>query len=258
MFGRPARLRWIKRRWRCTDADRDAKIWTERSEHVDAQAVLTRRAGAEACRQVGQEARAVSKVAAELGVCWWTVMNAVIEHGTPLVDDPDRIGSVRQLGIDETTYLSATRLHATIYATGLVDLEAKVLIDLVEGNAAADLRRWTAGADPHWLGGIEVVATDLAESFRAGLSPHLDHARRVADPFHVVRVGNRCLDKVRRRVQNETLGHRGRKHDPLYRIRKLLLAGGERLDERGSNRLLLGLRVGDPHDEVLGAWLAKE
>ena len=132
------------------------------------------------------------------------------------------------------------------------------MIDMVAGNAAADLRRWTANADPAWLAGIEVVATDLAESFRAGLSPHLDHARRVADPFHVVRVANRCVDQVRRRVQNETLGHRGRKHDPLYRIRKLLLTGSERLDERGSDRMLLGLRVGDPHDELLGAWLAKE
>ncbi len=257
-FGRPARLRWIKKRWRCADPDCEAKTWTERSPHVDAQAVLTRRAGAEACRQVGEEARAVSKVAAELGVCWWTVMHAVIDHGTPLVDSPDRVGAVRQLGIDETTYLSAKPSQPTIYATGLVDLEAKVLIDLIEGNGAADLRRWTANADQRWLGGIKVVATDLAESFRAGLSPHLSHARRVADPFHVVRVANRCVDKVRRRVQNDTLGHRGRKHDPLYRIRKLLLAGNERLDQRGSNRMLLGLRVGDPHDEVLGAWLAKE
>ena len=257
-FGRPARLRWIKRRWRCVDADCEARTWTERSTHVDAQAVLTRRAGAEACRQVGEEARAVSRMAAELGVCWWTVMNAVIEHGTPLVDDPERVGPVRQLGVDETTYLSATRAHSTIYATALVDLEAKVLIDMVEGNGAADLRRWTKNADADWIAGIEVVATDLAESFRAGLSPKLDHATRVADPFHVVRVANRCVDKVRRRVQNETLGHRGRKDEPLYRIRKLLLAGTERLDERGHNRLLLGLRVGDPHDEVLGAWLAKE
>lgn len=44
--------------------------------------------------------------------------------------------------------------------------------------------------------------------------PHFDHARRVADAFHVVRVGYRCLDKVRRRVQNETVGHRGRKPEP--------------------------------------------
>jgi transposase len=257
-FGRPARLVWWKRRWRCRQAACDAKTWTEPSEHVDTQAVLTRRAGAEACRQVGEHARPVAEVAREFGVCWWTVMNAVLEHGTPLVDDPRRIGRVRQLGIDETSFLAATRDHATIYATGLVDLERHVVIDMVEGNAAVDLRRWTANAHPDWLAGIEVVATDLAESFRAGLSPGLTHARRVADPFHVVRVANRCVDQVRRRVQNETLGHRGRKRDPLFRIRKLLLTGSERLDERGSNRMLLGLRVGDPNDEVVGAWLAKE
>ena len=257
-FGRPARLVWRKRRWRCAEPDCDAKTWTETSPAVDRQAVITRRAGAEACRQVGELARPVSKVAAELGVCWWTVMNAVIEHGTPLVDDPGRVGRVRQLGVDETSFLAANRHHSTIYATGLVDLQRHVVIDMVEGNSAADLRRWIGGADPAWVAAIRVVATDLAESFRAGLSPGLDHARRVADPFHVVRVANRCLDSVRRRVQNETLGHRGRKRDPLYRIRKLLLTGTERLDERGRERVLLGLRVGDPNDEVLGAWLAKE
>jgi transposase len=98
---------------------------------------------------------------------------------------------------------------------------------------------------------------DLAESYRAGLdNEYLAEATRVADPFHVMRVANRCVDRVRRRVQNETLHHRGRTHDPLYRIRKLLLTGGERLDERGHDRMLLGLRVGDPLDEMLGAWLA--
>jgi transposase len=257
-FGRPARLVWSKRRWRCREQLCPARTWTETCEHVDAQAVLTRRAGLEACRQVGENARPVSQLADELGVCWWTIMNAVIEHGTPLVDDPGRIGPVRQLGVDETSFLAANRGHATVYVTGLIDLERHVVIDMVEGNSAADLRRWTANAAPAWLAGIKVVATDLAESFRAGLSPHLDHTRRVADPFHVVRVGNRCVDAVRRRVQNETLGHRGRKADPLDRIRKLLLTGSERLDERGSDRMLLGLRVGDPHDELLGAWLAKE
>jgi transposase len=257
-FGRPARLVWNKRRWRCPDPDCAARTWTESSVHIDAQVVLTRRAGMEACRQVGEHARPVAQVAREFGVCWWTVMNAVEEHGTPLVDDPDRVGRVRQLGIDETSFLAATPTHPIVYATSMVDLERHIVIDMVEGNAAADLRRWTANAHPGWLAGIEVVATDLAESFRAGLSPGLAHTRRVADPFHVVRVANRCVDAVRRRVQNETLGHRGRKHDPLFRIRKLLLTGSERLNPHGSERLLLGLRVGDPHDELLGAWLAKE
>ena len=183
-------------------------------------------------------------------------MDAVVLHGTPLVEDPGRVKKVRALGIDETSFLSATREHRTIYVTGLVDLDRKRIIDMVEGNAAVDLRRWCAEQDPAWMRAIRVVATDLAESYRSGTSPHLDHAIRVADPFHVVRIANRCVDKVRRRVQNETLGHRGRKADPLYRIRKLLLAGYERLDERGHDRVLLGFRHGDPHDELLGAWLA--
>ncbi len=73
-----------------------------------------------------------------------------------------------------------------------------------------------------------------------------------------MRLANRCLDQVRRRVQNQTLGHRGRRRDPLYRIRKLMLTGAERLEGPGHARLLLGIRAGDPEDEVLGAWLAKE
>ena len=257
-FGRPARLVWRKRRWRCVDPDCDAKTWTETSAQFSARCLLTRRAGMEACRQVGENARPVAELAEELGVCWWTVMAAVIEHGTPLVDDPSRVGPVAKLGVDETSWLAANRFHPTLYATGLVDLDGRRLIDMVEGNSAADLRRWLQGQDAGWLAGIGVVTTDLAESYRAGLSTHLADAIRVADPFHVVRVGNRCLDKVRRRVQNETLEHRGRKDDPLYRIRKLLLTGAERLNDRGNQRMLLGLRVGDPNDEVLGAWLAKE
>ncbi len=37
-----------------------------------------------------------------------------------------------------------------------------------------------------------------------------------------------------------------------------MLTGNERLDTKGHDRMLLGLRVGDPSDELLGAWLAKE
>jgi hypothetical protein len=62
------------------------------------------------------------------------IMNAVIEHGTPLADDPRRVGRVRQLGIDETSFLAANRRHATIYANGLVDLERHAVIAMIEGT----------------------------------------------------------------------------------------------------------------------------
>jgi transposase len=54
------------------------------------------------------------------------------------------------------------------------------------------------------------------------------------------------------------LGHRGRKADPLYRIRRRLLAGRERLDDRAMDRVLAWLDAGDPAGEVGAAYLAKE
>ena len=41
-------------------------------------------------------------------------------------------------------------------------------------------------------------------------------ATSVLDAFHIVKLAGDALDEVRRRVQQDTTGHRGRKDDPLY------------------------------------------
>ena len=99
---------------------------------------------------------------------------------------------------------------------------------------------------------------DLSGPYRTAYDRVIPHARQIADPFHVVRLANARLDQVRRRVQNETLGHRGRAGDPLYRIRRLLTAAHERLGHRGEDRLKGLLEAGDPRGEVRMAWHAKE
>ena len=51
----------------------------------------------------------------------------------------------------------------------------------------------------------------------------------------------------------------GRKHDPLYRIRKLLLvAAQEQLTSRARARPWAGLAVGDPTGEVAAAWQGEQ
>jgi transposase len=80
----------------------------------------------------------------------------------------------------------------------------------------------------------------------------------VVDHFHAIRLANTVVDQVRRRTQQATLGHRGRKPDPLYRIRKLLLTAQEELTQRGRARLRAGLAAGDPTGEVAVAWQGKE
>jgi transposase len=82
---------------------------------------------------------------------------------------------------------------------------------------------------------------------------------RVLDAFHVARLGFAAVDDVRRRVQQETTGHRGRRDDPLYRIRRVLRRGSENLSERAWQRLLAGLDAGDTHDQQIGkTWIARK
>jgi transposase len=80
----------------------------------------------------------------------------------------------------------------------------------------------------------------------------------VADPFHVVGVGTRVVERTRRRVLPATLGHRGHKHDPLYRGRKLLTLAAERLDDAGTTKLRGLLAAGDPDGQVYEAWAVTE
>jgi len=80
----------------------------------------------------------------------------------------------------------------------------------------------------------------------------------VIDHFHAIRLANAAIDDARRRVQQETLGHRGRRDDPLYRIRRRLLVGHERLTDEQHERILTMLAHGDRHGEVTNTYLAKE
>ena len=256
--GRPVALRWSKRVWRCEDTDCERGSWTERSPAIASRASLTERARREACRRVGRDGHSVAQVARDLGVGWSTVMQAVRDHGRPLVEIPERIASVRTLGLDETAFLRASSSHPTLYVTGFVDLHRHRLLDIVPGRSGAGVRTWLGARPLEWLREIGAVALDPHRGYANGLAEHLGHATAVIDHFHAVALANAAIDDVRRRVQQDTLGHRGRKGEALYRIRRVLLRGHERLGPAAAERMALGLAQGDRFDEVGAAWLAKE
>jgi transposase len=258
MGGRPVVLCWRKRLWRCREEACGVRTWTERVAAIGPRAVLTERARAEACRRVGKDAHAVAAVARDLGVGWATIMRAVADHGTALVDDPRRLEGVAALGLDETSFLKATRVAPTRWITGLVDLERGRLLDVVADRTRAAVDGWLGARTRDWLAGVGTVALDPWRGYASALVAPLGHARVVVDHFHAIRLANMVVDQVRRRTQQVTLGHRGRKRDPLYRIRKLLLTAQEQLTQRGRVRLRAGLAAGDPTGEVAAAWQGKE
>jgi transposase len=267
--GRPVTLVWIKRLWRCEQPLCPQRTWSETSIELPARASLSARAARMACRRVGELGEAVATVAVEFGVGWGTVMRAVREHGSPLVDDPVRLTGVSALGVDETAFLAANASHPTVFATGLVDLTRTArgtgqatgparLLDVVPGRSGGVLASWLAERDLSWREQVTVAALDPFRGYATALRTGLPHAVRVLDAFHVIKLGFAVVDDVRRRVQQETLGHRGRAGDPLYGVRRVLRRGYDRHSQHSWDRLLAGLDAGDPNGEVAAAWIAAQ
>lgn len=256
VFGRAARLVWRKQRWRCAGC---RATWTEQCPQIaSARCTLTTRAAKWATVQVGRHGRSVAEVAADLGCGWHAVMDAVVFYGTPLIDDPARFGTVTALGLDETLFARDGPFRTQLWSTQIVDVRGGQLLDVVGGRDHVEPCRWLAERPGEWLAGIEWATLDLSNSYRMVFDTMLPDAVQVADPFHVVRLANQALDECRRRVQNETLGHRGRKDDPLYRARRRLTMARERLSEDGHDKLMGLLRAGDPRRDVWFTWNAKE
>lgn len=220
---------------------------------------MTARAGRWATEQVGRFARPVSDLVVELGCGWHTINRTVITYGQALLAaDGDRIGVVTALGLDETLFVRTGRFRTRNWATSVVDVANGVLIDMCEGRTAAAACEWFDRQPASWLEEIRWATLDLSGPYRLAFTTMVPNATQVADPFHVVKVATTALDEVRRRVQQETTGHRGHAGDPLYRIRRPLTMASERLTDEQLKRLKGHLAAGDPKGEVRNAWHARE
>ena len=259
-FGRPARLMWRKHRWFCPSTACPQGSWTATEPSIAApRLAMTDRAARWVTEQVGRNGRTVSEVARELDCDWHTINDTVMAYGTALVDDdPDRVGVVEALGLDEVLFVREGPWRTQGWSTSIVDVAAGQLLDVLPGRCAAGACEWMARRDQGWLDAIRFAVLDLSGPWCLAFDTMLPDATQVADPFHLVKLANSKLDECRRRVQNETLGHRGHKADPLYRCRRLLTKADERLDDRGRSKLVGHLDAGDPRGEVRMAWHAKE
>ncbi len=81
--------------------------------------------------------------------------------------------------------------------------------------------------------------------YESATAEELPDATPVMDPFHVVALAGGAVERCRQRIQQETLGHRGRSEDPLYGIRRVLLTG--------ANLLTPGQATGRPRRSTAGS-----
>jgi transposase len=114
---------------------------------------------------------------------------------------------------------------------------------------------WLDARDQRFHGQVEIVAMDGFGGYQNAAATALPDAVTVMDSFHVVALAGHKLDLCRPRVQQDTLGHRGRTGDPLYRVRRTLRTRLGLLTDRQRARLET-VFAGDEHVAVEVTWWA--
>jgi transposase len=259
-LGRVTILRWLVRMWRCREPLCPTTTFTESHDLAPPRMVLTSRAVAWATNALSYDDTTVSALARHLGVDWHTCWDAIEVEAKARTSNPDRLRGVKILGVDEHIW-RPSRIGVDRAVTIMVDLTRDHagclharLLDAVVGRSGSVYKAWLKTRPEAFIDGIEQAALDPFRGYANAIHDGLPDAVAVLDAFHVVRLGTQVVDEVRRRVQQDTLGRRGHKHDPLYKIRGLLRHGVEHLTEHQQAKISRCLDAGDPRDEVNIAW----
>lgn len=273
-------VRWHKTRWRCREASCVRLSFTESITEVPAGARTTGRLRTAVGAAIGDAARSVAEVAASFGLSWPTAHAAFVEHADALLTTP---APTTVLGIDETRRgkprwvrdddpdrppgnAAGRWRRVDPYDTGFVDLAGdQGLLGQREGRTSQAVVDWLEAQSQQFRDAILFVAIDPAAVYAKAVrtvrpdgTRLLPNARLVVDHFHLVKLANDAVTKVRRRVIWEQKGRRGRKIDPAWANRLRLLTGQQRLRPKSFAAMWNSLIDSDPSGQILAAWIAKE
>ncbi|MFB9777491.1 ISL3 family transposase [Brevibacterium otitidis] len=259
----PVTLWWRQRTWRCPDEGCPVGAFVEQVPGlVLPQGSLTCRAVDWAIGQLRHQHATIAGLARLLQVAWKTLWRAVRPELEHRAADESRFTGVRSLGVDEHVWHHANpKTRGPKELTGMVDLTRDEgervharLLDLVPGRSKKAYVDWLTARGQSFRQGVEVAALDPFGGYKSAIDDQLEDATAVLDAFHVVKLGTAVVDEVRRRVQQDTTGHRGRKGDPLFGIQTILRAGAENLTNKQQARLTRAINTDEAHEEVFVAW----
>ncbi len=253
-------LAWKKHRMRCVNRACPKRSWVLSDHRIAAKScLLTTRAAKWATVQVGG-GRTVREVAAELGCDWHTVNDAVCIYGEALLSvRRKRLNRTSAIGLDETSFVKLSSRVTTDYATTVADVENHQIIEILPTRKYTDVAGWINKQSKGLEGADSIRGSRHVGHLHGGLfgdaCPRLTRSSIPSTSYRwPIAASTPCADGCRR----EQTGHRGRRDDPLYRVRRVLLRGEEKLDQGASQRLWSLLTLGDPGAEVAIAYRVKE
>ena len=260
----PLAVRWRKRQYRCRELACPRKAFTEAITEIPARARLTGRLCRQLARQVSA-GRSVSVVAAELGVSWPVAHRHYVTYADALLAEPE---APLVLGIDETRRGTPKWIQDPVtgawarterFETNFTDLSGTGrLLGQVAGRTGRAVTGWLDDRGQDWKSQVAYVAIDPCAVYRSAITKALPHAVIVVDHFHLVRLANQAVTRVRQRVTRQVLGRRGTTRDPAWANRRRLLRARERLTHQQFTKMWDEILAQEATGELLAAWIAKE
>ena len=148
----------------------------------------------------------------------WSVLDGIVGRVVDRYLNEMDLSKVKSIRIDET---SAKKRHR--YITVITDTETDDIIFISKGKDSKllrEFREWLLNhnGDPEK---IELASMDFGDAFAKGVRENFPNAKMVRDPFHLIQIAERALD--RDRSSSQVNGERKKS------IRFALLKGGEKL-----------------------------
>jgi transposase len=248
----------------CAEPACTRRTFTPATTQLPARARCTTRLRTAVLDAVIDSGRAVAEVAAAFGVAWWTVQ-ATVNAAAVLLPSVDDL-QVRRLGIDEHRYRHVRWYRddhggwrrVEPWMSTIVNADCGQILGVVDGRDSAAVGGWLNARSQAWRDRIEVVAIDPSAAFKKAITDALPNAAVSVDAFHLVQLANQAVTKVRQRLVRDREQRRGRKIDPAWANRMLLLRGYDTLSARAKARLEHVFAVDDPTQELSAAWGVKE
>ena len=126
----------------------------------------------------------------------WRVLSHHVDESRKEAD----FSTVTAVGVDET---SSKRGHN--YVSLFVDLETPRVLFATEGKDASTVERFKGDFERHQgdPSHIREICCDMSPAFIKGVEEQLPEAHLTFDKFHVLKVINEAVDKVRRQEQQD-------------------------------------------------------
>ena len=124
----------------------------------------------------------------------------VIQHYVEQAREQQDYSKVTKIGVDET---SSKKGHK--YISIFVDMEKRKVLFATEGKGAETVSNFRQDLETHGGGAdhIKEVCCDMSPAFISGIEDNFEDADITFDKFHVIKIINDAVDKVRRQERLE-------------------------------------------------------